>query len=348
VFATTIEQWDSALFLITTGNETFDLRTGEGRPPSQNDYITKKMACVCAPPGTPHPLWSTFLDRVTAGDKELQSFLQRFIGYCLTGDVSEHVFVFAYGTGANGKGTFINTVAKIFGDYSTIADVGTFIASTHEPHPTDVAKLHGSRLVIAQETQKGRKWDEPKIKKMTGGDPLSARFMRQDFFDFNPTFKIFIAGNHKPRLENVDEAMRRRLLLVPFTVQIPPEERDTELPAKLLEEGPAILRWCIDGCLEWQRLGLAPPKVVTDATNDYFSDQDTIQQWLEDCTEDRGSFAFTAVGQLFASWKAWSEERGMSPSSAKMLSEALQDKGYTKARDQYGTRGFKSIVLKAR
>src|SRR5262249_30247609 len=159
-----------------------------------------------------------------------QRFLQRYFGYCLTGQTSEHRFVFAYGTGANGKGTLINTISRVLADYATIADVGTFIAATHERHPTDVAKLHGFRLVVAQETEKGRRWDETKIKSLTGGDKMTARFMRQDFFDFTPTFKLFIIGNHKPRLDTVDEAMRRRLLLVPFTVQIPPEERDPDLP----------------------------------------------------------------------------------------------------------------------
>jgi putative DNA primase/helicase len=256
------------------GSETFDLSTGVGRPPNPADYITKKTSCSAAPAGTPHPVWTSFLDRITAGNAELQGFLQRYMGYCCTGLTSEHKFVFAYGTGANGKGTFINTCAGILGDYATVADVGTFIASNTERHPTDLAKLHGYRLVVAQETEKGRRWDETKIKTMTGGDKMTARFMRQDFFDFVPKFKLFIVGNHKPRLDNVDEAMRRRLLLVPFTVQIPPEERDPDLPTKLKVEWPAILRWMLDGCLGWQRTGLAAPKMVTDATDEYFNDQD--------------------------------------------------------------------------
>ena len=247
---------------------TFDLRTGIGRPPDPLDYITKKTACRCAPAGTPHPLWTKFLERVTDGNAELQGFLQRYMGYCCTGFTTEHVFVFAYGTGANGKSTFINTIARIFGDYATVADMSTFIASNVEHHPTDLAKLRGARLVVAQETQKGRRWDETKIKALTGGDKITARFMRQDFFDFVPTFKLFICGNHKPRLASVDEAMRRRLLLVPFTVQIPPAERDPRLAEKLKAEWPAILRWCIDGCLEWQRIGLAPPAIVLDATEE--------------------------------------------------------------------------------
>jgi putative DNA primase/helicase len=277
---------------------------------------------------------------------ELQNFLQRYLGYCFTGETSEHRFIFAYGTGANGKSTLVNTIAKILADYATIADVGTFLASSHERHPTDVAKLHGARFVVAQETEKGRRWDETKIKTMTGGDKMTARFMRQDFFDFHPTFKLFITGNNKPRLDNVDEAMRRRLLLVPFTVQIPPGERDPELPAKLMAEAPAILRWCINGCLEWQRIGLAPPAVVTDATNAYFDDQDVIKQWLEDCTSDGGPFAFTLTTQLFASWCHWCEERHLVPGSLEALSGTLQDRGFTKKRDGRGRRGFSQIVIR--
>jgi putative DNA primase/helicase len=227
-------------------NATYDLRTGVGRPPNPLDYITKKTACAAAPAGTPHPLWSAFLERATAGNSELQNFLQRYIGYCCTGFTHEHVFVFAYGTGANGKGTFINTVTGVFGDYATVADMNTFLVTRNERHPTDLAKLCGARLVVAQETQKGRIWDETKIKSLTGGDKITARFMRGDFFDFTPSFKLFIVGNHKPRLSTVDEAIRRRMLIVPFTVEIPPEQRDPKLPEKLKSEWPAILRWCIE------------------------------------------------------------------------------------------------------
>jgi putative DNA primase/helicase len=223
-------------------NATYDLRTGIGRSPNALDYITKKTACAAAPPGTSHPLWSTFLERITIGNGQLQKFLQRYIGYCCTGFTHEHVFVFAYGTGANGKGTFINTVAGVFGDYATVADMNTFLVTRNERHPTDLAKLCGARLVVAQETQKGRIWDETKIKALTGGDKITARFMRGDFFDFTPSFKLFIVGNHKPRLSTVDEAIRRRMLIVPFTVEIPPEQRDPKLPAQARMAGhPAMV-----------------------------------------------------------------------------------------------------------
>jgi|SRR2546430_15728223 putative DNA primase/helicase len=345
--ATTIEQWDANDKLINVDRQTLDLQTGEGRPPNPEDCITKKTASAVAPPGTPHPVWSAFLERV-APDPELRTFLQRYVGYCCTGVTNEHKFVFAYGTGANGKSTFINTVASILGDYATVADVATFIAASTERHPTDVAKLHGYRLVVAQETEKGRRWDETKIKTMTGGDKMTARFMRCDFFDFVPKFKLWIVGNHKPRLDSVDEAMRRRLLLVPFTVQIPPEERDPALAEKLRAEWPAILRWAIDGCLEWQRIGLAPPPIVTQATEDYFNDQDLLGQWLEDCTEDGGPYAFTATGQLFASWKTWCDERNLKTGTGNALSDALVDRGFVRKRAGHSReRGFRNLVLKA-
>src|ERR1700730_77012 len=328
-----------------TMNATYDLRTGTGRPPNPLDYITKKTACAAAPAGTPHPLWGAFLERITAGDSELQKFLQRYIGYCCTGFTHEHIFVFAYGSGANGKGTFINTVVGVFRDYATVADMNTFLVTRNERHPTDLAKLCGARLVVAQETQKGRTWDETKIKALTGGDKITARFMRGDFFDFTPSFKLFIVGNHKPRLSTVDEAIRRRMLIVPFTVEIPPQERDPSLPEKLKTEWPAILRWCIDGCLEWRRLGLAAPPIVRHVTDEYFEEQDIIGEWLEDCVNLKaGPQAFTLSLVLFTSWEAWCEGKNTKPGSEKAFVEALKDRGFKKVRKAYG-RGFEGIVL---
>jgi putative DNA primase/helicase len=345
--AATTAQWDAQVWLLATDGATIDLRTGIGRKPDLLDYLTKKTSCAAAPVGSPHPLWTAFLERVTDGNSELQAFLQRYIGYCSTGLTSEHAFLFAYGTGANGKSTFINTIAKIFGDYSAVADMNTFIATSAERHPTDLAKLHGARLVVAQETQKGRRWDETKIKALTGGDKITARFMRQDFFDFTPAFMLLIAGNHKPRLNSIDEAMRRRLLLVPFTVQIPPAERDPNLPRKLEGEHPAILRWCIDGCLEWQRVGLSPPEAVIEATEAYFADQDTVGQWIDDCTHDAGLFAFTRLSALFTSWRSWCEERNLKPGTAAALGEALADRGFAKKREPgTGQRGLTGIGIK--
>jgi putative DNA primase/helicase len=188
------------------------------------------------------------------------AYLQRAVGYALTGLTQEHALFFAYGTGANGKSVLLSTAAGLLGDYHKTAPIETFTASNSDRHPTDLASLRGARLVTATETEEGRRWAEARIKQLTGGDTISARFMRQDFFEFAPSFKLFIAGNHKPSLRSVDEAIRRRFHLVPFAVTIPSEERDSDLAEKLKDEWPGILAWLIEGCLEWQTEGLRRPK----------------------------------------------------------------------------------------
>jgi len=187
---------------------------------------------------------------------------------------------------------------------------------------------------VAQETQQGRRWDETKIKVLTGGDRITARFMKQDFFDFEPTFKLFIVGNHKPKLTTVDEAMRRRLLLVPFTVHIPEAEQDLELPCKFQTEWPAILRWAIDGCLEWQRIGLAPPNIVRLATEDYFEAEDMLGQWLEEqCdVEPDNEFKWEPVADLFRSWSAFAILGGDQAGSKKSFSEDMQNRGFRRCK----------------
>ena len=264
---------------------TIDLHTGIDEPPNRLDYCTKQTAVCPAPVATPCPMWMAFLNRVTGNNDTLIGFLQRYLGYCCTGHVYEHVVVFLYGTGGNGKGVFVSTVVGIFGDYAISAPMEMFLASKYDRHPTEIARLKGARLVVAHETTKGRAWDEAKIKNLTGGDRLSGRFMRGDFFDFTPTHKMIISGNTKPSLRNIDEGIRRRFLLVPFTVQIPPRERDPKLAEKLKTEWPAILRWMLDGCLEWRRVGLVVPTIVRDATDEYLADQDTLAQWIEDCLD---------------------------------------------------------------
>jgi putative DNA primase/helicase len=230
-----------------------DLLTGAVRPTVPEDYCMKVAGTSLAAQGTPCPLWLSFLNTVMAGNKELVDYLQRVCGYCMTGYIKEHALFFLYGTGANGKSVFINTLRGIFGSYNG-ADRDVH-RKRYASHPTDLAGLVGARLVTAIETEEGRAWAKSKLKATTGGDEISARFMRRDFFSFTPQFKLMIAGNHKPRLRSVDEAMRRRFHLIPFAVTIPPEHRDKNLADKLKPEWPAILRWMADGCLEWQRIG---------------------------------------------------------------------------------------------
>jgi putative DNA primase/helicase len=323
-----------------------DLKSGATRPSDPLDYCTKIGAVCAAPSGTPHPLWDTFLTKVTAGNTEVIGFLQRFLGYCLTGHVDEQVLMFIYGTGANGKSVFVSTVAGIMGDYALVAPMDMFFVSRTDRHPTEIARLKGVRLVTAQEIHKGRYWDEAKIKNLTGGDRLTGRFMRGDFFDFTPTHKLMIHANHTPMLHVVDEAIRRRFLLVPFTVQIPEAERDRDLAKKLEAEWPAILRWMIDGCLEWQRGGLQVPQVVRTATEEYLTDQDAMGEWLEGYIISEHD-VFTLTAKLFGSWKDWCGKRRLEAGTETAFADSLKDRGYAKDRRKYG-RGFKGIKLRTK
>lgn len=228
--AATAEQWDADDDLLNTPAGTVDTRTGALRQHRREDYCTKTTAVG---PGGDCPLWEAFLDRIFDGDAELIIYAQRWAGYCITGITREHVMVFGHGTGRNGKSVFINTLTGVLGGYAASAPMETFTETKSEQHPTDLAGLRGARLVTAIETEQGRRWAESKIKALTGGDHITARFMRQDFFTYTPKFKLLIAGNHKPRLRGVDEAIRRRLHLVPFLVTIGRDEEDTELGDKL-------------------------------------------------------------------------------------------------------------------
>jgi putative DNA primase/helicase len=222
------------------------------------------------------------------------------LGYGLTGLTREHALFFGYGTGANGKSVLLSTVAGILGEYHKTAPIETFTASNADRHPTDLASLRGARLVTATETEEGRRWAESRIKQLTGGDTVAARFMRQDFFEYRPAFKLIIAGNHKPSLRSVDEAIRRRFHLIPFAVTIPPEERDGDLTEKLKDEWPGILAWLIEGCLEWQAESLLPPKAVVEATDAYLTAEDAMAAWLDEkCEHDPN--AWTSSTYLFGS-----------------------------------------------
>ena len=340
--AATVEQWDLDPWLLNTPGGVIDLQTGKMRRHRPEDHITKITAIA---PGGECPLWLKFLATVTNGDEERQKFLQRVAGYNLSGIIREHALFFYYGTGGNGKGVFLNTLTGIMGDYAAVASMETFTASQSDRHPTDLAMLRGARLVTAQETEEGRKWAESRIKAMTGGDPITARFMRQDFFTFQPSFKLNIAGNHKPGLRNVDEAIRRRFNLLPFDVKIPAADRNPGLPEELKAEWPGILKWMIAGCLEWQRIGLAPPKAVTDATKEYFEEEDALGRWVKDCcdTDDKNRSG-TSAG-LFLSWCKWTANAGEFTGSQKRFSQGLIARGFIQNRSSAGVL-FQGIQLK--
>jgi putative DNA primase/helicase len=337
--AATVDQWDTDPWLLNTPDCVIDLETGDARQNRRDDYCTKLTTVA---PGGTCPLWFEVLKRATDGDGNLVDFLQRVFGYGLTGITREHALFFVHGYGANSKSTIINTVAGIMGDYHTTSTMDTFTASYTDRHPTELAALRGARLVTAVETEEGRRWAESRIKALTGGDPIAARFMRQDLFTFTPTFKLIIAGNHKPKLRNIDEAMRRRLHLIPFEVVIPEAERDETLPERLKAEWPGILEWMIDGCLKWQTEGLQPPERVTAATKEYFTAEDALAIWIEERCHV-GPDHKAAIAALFASWSKWAAEAGETIGSQRSFSEKLHAHGYERTRLTGGTRGFLAL-----
>lgn len=285
------------------------------------------------------------MDRITAGDPELQGYEQRFFGYSLTGTVREHIFGFGHGTGANGKGVTVGTILGIFHDYALTIPTEMLIVSHNDRHPEELARLRGVRLAVGSETEEGTRWAEAKIKRLTGGDRIAARFMRQNTFEFDPQFKLFIIGNKRPSLRGVDEAMRRRLHLVPFEITIPEDERDPELLQKLRTEWPAILRWCVDGCLSWQESGLRPPEIVRAATAKYLDAEDALNLWIEaSATEDPNAWESSAA--LFNSWKRWAENAGEFVGSQKRLTTVLEERRFRYHRQAgTGLRGFYGLRL---
>jgi putative DNA primase/helicase len=327
--AVTSADWDQDPYLLGTPGGTVDLRTGKLRDADPADGITKITAVTPAETAD-CPRWIKFLNETFSGAQDTIRFVQQWCGYCLTGDVLEHALVFGCGNGGNGKGTLLDTVTGIMQDYAVTAPMETFVATKWSAHPTELAMLRGARMVTASETEEGRSWAEARIKQITGGDRISARFMHKDFFTYMPSFKLTIIGNHKPVLHSIDDAIKRRFNLLPFLFK--PAKPDLLLGQTLRGEWPGILRWMIDGCLDWQKHRLIRPKAVTEATTTYFKDQDLIGQWLEECCEIAigNRRIWTSSSQLFASWSEFARRAGESAGSSKAFATELARRGFEK------------------
>ena len=340
--AATADQWDTDSWLLGVPGGVVDLKAGkliEARP---EDYITKR--CAVAPEKGKPELWLEFLRRITDGDEDLISYLQRFAGYSMTGETAEHALCFLYGTGANGKTTFLQTLSGVLGDYAMSAGFEVFAETRNERHPTEIARLRGARLVVTEETDAGGRWNESRIKRLTGGGKISAHFMRQDDFEFEPQFKLLIAGNHKPMIKAVDEAIKRRIHLIPFTVTIPPEDRDKALFEKLRAEWPRILQWCIDGCMAWQDYSLSPTERIVTATEQYVESEDVLGSWINDSC-DISTPAMSEGRALFENYRKWCEEQGEHAWGRRSWSNAMLDRGFSQKRSATA-RMFQGITLK--
>ncbi|MGH8355301.1 MAG: DNA primase family protein [Pseudomonas sp.] len=295
------------------------------------------------------PAWDTFLREVFLGDEGLIRFVQRAAGYSLTGLTREHVLFILFGLGANGKTTFVGALSELLGPYATTAPPDLLLARRGEHHPTELATLHGARLVTASETGDGRRLAESLVKQLTGGDHISARRMREDYWTFSPTHKLWLATNHKPEIRGTDHAIWRRIRLIPFGATFHPPEsgqapaQDPELPDRLRADLPGILAWATRGSVDWQREGLGIADAVRDATAAYRAEMDVLVQWIDDCcVVDRRAEA--GATELYRSYVGWCETTGERAESQRSFGARLSERGYAKQPGRKA-RGYRGIGL---
>lgn len=340
--AAAADEFDADPWILNTPGGVIDLRSGEMRERIPGEAL---IACTAATPNfSRRPMrWLEFLSEATAGERSMIDFLQVWAGYLLTGQTIEQKFAFLYGTGGNGKSVFVNTLAAVMGSYAGKSAMETFTATQNDRHPTELARLRGLRMVYASETADGKRWNESRIKEITGGEPVTARFMHKDEFSFTPIFKLMFMGNTRPELRSIDEGIKRRLLLVPFTVT--PTSPDPFLSEKLREEFDAILGWMIEGAIMWQSIGLVAPATVTVATEEYFEDEDALGRWMKErCYTNEAATALTA--DLYDDWREWCGENGETCPSQKKFSMSMRSRGFEKWRHPLtGRQGFKGIEL---
>jgi putative DNA primase/helicase len=320
--------WDADTMALNTPAGIVDLRTGKLR--TRGIEFVTQAARVAPDFAGPCPTWHRFLQQVFVGDADLIEFMQRSMGYWISGDRREQVIHFLYGLGANGKSVLTEFVQWLGGSYTLKMPASALMQSKGERHPTELAQLRGKRLAVSSELDENSFFNESLIKELTGDDTLTARFMRGDFFEFQMTQKHVIVGNFKPRLRGGDPAIARRMLLVPFNARFQGAERDPHMLDKLKAEAPAILAWIVEGALKWQADGLAVPASVRDASADYMADHDDLQQWVDECCEMQGE---AQAGHLYTSFSNWKKARGEhAPSMTAWGSRITNLRGVSKRR----------------
>jgi len=307
----TTQELDSDLFLLNCKNGTVDLKTGMLRKHKREDLLTMiTLVEFCRTAEC--PTFERFLHRIMGGNAELVRFLQRCIGYCLTGAVTEKVFFMFLGEGDNGKTTLLEAVRFVLGEYAGQIPIASLLKKNDNGIPNDIAQLQGKRFVTSSEVPEGRAFDDSFMKYITGMGTLQARHLYGEYFEFTPTFKIFIDSNRKPRVAGNDKAMWSRIRVAPFNTTISEAEKDRNLLNKLKAEAPGILAWIVRGCLDWQNDGLRPPQAVTDATAEYHTEMDSVTRFLgARCDLAPGGKELSA--DLYAEYRKYCEEEGATP-----------------------------------
>jgi len=290
------------------------------------------------------PTWETFLHRILAEDEGLIRYVQKAVGYSLTGSTQEQCLFILHGTGANGKSTFLNTMSTILGEYARHTPTETLLINRSEGVRNDLARLQGARFVTTIEAEGGRRLAEAQVKQLTGGDGVTARYLYREHFEFVPAFKLWLAVNHKPMIQGTDPAIWRRIHLIPFTVTIPTAERDKQLTEKLQAELPGILRWTLEGCQAWQQEALEPPEAVRRATGDYRAEMDVIAKFIGECCVT-GAEKRVSKGELDTEYVGWCAQRGEAPVGQKAFTTALQEQGFSDGRSN-SERFWKELALK--
>ncbi len=328
------DELDRDPMLLNVENGTLDLRSGALRPADRRDLLTK-TASVAYDPAADCPAWHAFLRRIFGGDNDLIGFVQRAFGYCLTGDVSEQVLFVCWGTGANGKSVLLNVLQDMLGEYASPAPPDLLVMTPGEAHPTGLASLHGARAVVGNETEAGARWAESRVKWLTGGDMLTARRMREDFWKFKPTHKLWVASNFKPAVRGGGPSFWRRLRLIPFAVTIPDGEQDPRLGERLRAELPGILAWAVDGARQWLAGGLGQPEAVRAAVADYRDDSDVLGRFLaERCEVAPGLEA--SVADLHSAFVSWAQDEGLNPIGRSQFGIRLKERGFKTRRSTAG------------
>lgn len=323
------EKLDSDPMLLNCMNGTLNLKTGNLRPHDPLDFITKLVRHDYEP-SAKCPTFDSFITRIL-DTPELRTFVQRAVGYSLTGTQREQVLLVCHGDGDNGKSTLFNTLLKLLGDYAQAVPPELLLSESRGTATPEVTRLKGNRLAVLTETKQGSVINESRVKRLTGGDKLSARTLYQEYIDFDPTHTIWLLTNYKPEIRGQDHAIWRRLKLIPFSVKITEAEKDRELTEKLQKELPGILSWAVRGCLDWLSNGLGEPPAVLEATQDYREEMDQVQEFLTECCQFDPSYE-VPFPLLFNGYKKWCESLSYPIGSSKAFGSSLQRKGFVKRR----------------